>query len=96
VGFWGWLRESLVPTWKSTLRTADAPTYHATGRVNAANAYAIIWKEGSFQAARFHQKSKKPMTGPSKNFVGKDKSVELKISNDEHGTRRDKKKTSRA
>jgi len=90
------VRESLVPIWRSTLRTADAPTYHATGRGSAANAYAITWKEGSFQAACFHQKSKKPTIDPSKNFVGKDKSVEIKISNDEHGIRRDKKETSRA
>ena len=66
-GVLGWLRESLVPTLRSTLRNADAPTYHATGRVNAANAYAITWEEGSFQDACFHQKSKKPTTGPSKN-----------------------------
>lgn len=38
-----------------------------TGRENAVNAYDIIWNETSFQAACFHQKSKKPTTDQLKN-----------------------------
>jgi len=43
---------------------------------NAANVYGIILHEMSFPLARFHQKSKKPMTALSKDLL---RSIQVKF-----------------